>query len=187
MRPCGGFTPDMINFAHSTNVYKIWADMLAFDHSETPVGEHNFCAFAGRRDGKNFALSDSELMQKYYPAMRMTERIPDALADAMGNRMYVAVFPTTAKLEAFYRDALAEVKPAPAKKAAKPAAKGKKPAAKAKKAPAQSKKPTPKPVVAPAAKTAAVVKEPVAKPAVKAKKPAAKVKAPAVKAAPGKK
>lgn len=25
MRPCGGFTPDMINFARSTNVYKIWA------------------------------------------------------------------------------------------------------------------------------------------------------------------
>ena len=24
MRPCGGFTPDMINFARSTNVYKIW-------------------------------------------------------------------------------------------------------------------------------------------------------------------
>ena len=31
MRPCGGFTPDMMNFAHSTNVYKIWADMIALD------------------------------------------------------------------------------------------------------------------------------------------------------------
>ena len=36
MRPCGGFTPDMINFAHSTDVYKIWADMIAFDHSTKP-------------------------------------------------------------------------------------------------------------------------------------------------------
>ena len=67
------------------------------------------------------------------------ERIPDALADAMGNRMYVAVFPTLAKLEAFYRDALAEAKPAPAKKAAakKATAKkatAKKPASKAAKA-----------------------------------------------------
>ena len=34
MRPSGGFTPDMINFAHSTNVYKIWADMIAFDKTE---------------------------------------------------------------------------------------------------------------------------------------------------------
>ena len=44
MRPCGGFTPDMINFARSTNVYKIWADMIAFDESTVPVGEHFYCA-----------------------------------------------------------------------------------------------------------------------------------------------
>ena len=106
MRPCGGFTPDMINFAHSTNVYKIWADMIAFDRSTVPVGEHAFCAFAGRRDGKNFVLDHEALMQKYGENMRMVERIPDALADAMGNQMYVAVFPTQRKLDAFYRDVL---------------------------------------------------------------------------------
>jgi hypothetical protein len=27
----GGFTPDMINFSHSSDVYKIWADMVCFD------------------------------------------------------------------------------------------------------------------------------------------------------------
>ncbi len=146
MRPCGGFTPDMINFAHSTNVYQIWADMIAFDHSETPVGDHAFCAFAGRRDGKDFALSDSELMKKYYPAMRMVERIPDALADAMGNRMYVAVFPTKEKLAAFYRDAMAEAKEKPkTAPKAKPAAQSAPKAAAVKKAPAKkAEKPAPK-------------------------------------------
>lgn len=107
MRPCGGFTPDMMNFAHSTNVYKIWADMIAFDHSTLPEGEHAFCAFAGRRDGKDFVLDHEALMAKYGGgAMRMVGRIPDALADAMGNQMYVAVFPTQAKLNAFYKDVL---------------------------------------------------------------------------------
>ena len=28
MRPPGGYTPDMMNFAHSTDVYQIWADMV---------------------------------------------------------------------------------------------------------------------------------------------------------------
>ncbi len=106
MRPCGGFTPDMINFAHSTNVYKIWADMIAFDQSTVPVGEHAFCAFAGRRDGKNFALDHEALLKKYGKQMRMVERIPDALSDAMGNQMYVALFPTQKKLDAFYEDVL---------------------------------------------------------------------------------
>ena len=106
MRPCGGFTPDMINFAHSTNVYKIWADMIAFDRSEMPVGEHSFCAFAGRRDGKNFRLNHDQLLAKYQDNMRMVERIPEALSGAMGNQMYVAIFPTKEAMDAFYDDAL---------------------------------------------------------------------------------
>ena len=106
MRPCGGFTPDMMNFAHSTSVYKIWADMIAFDRSTVPEGEHAFCAFAGRRDGKDFVLSHEQLLEKYADQLRMVERIPDVLADAMGNQMYVAVFPTETKLKAFYKDVL---------------------------------------------------------------------------------
>ena len=106
MRPCGGFTPDMINFARQTDVYKIWADMIAFDRSTKPVGEHSFCAFAGRRDGKNFVYSHEQIMEMYGANMKMVERIPDALADAMGNQMYVATFPTQEALDQFYSDIL---------------------------------------------------------------------------------
>ena len=106
MRPCGGFTPDMINFAYSTNVYKIWADMIAFDSSMMPVGEHQYCAVAGRRDGKDFVLDHDALMAKYGHCMKMVERIPDALSGAMGNQMYVATFPTKEEMDAFYADAL---------------------------------------------------------------------------------
>ena len=76
MRPCGGFTPDMIDFARSTNVYKIWADMIAFGGTDMPVGEHYYCAFAGRRDGKHFVYSHEQIMQKYQKNMRMVDRIP---------------------------------------------------------------------------------------------------------------
>ena len=106
MRPCGGFTPDMINFAHSTDVYKIWADMIAFDRSTMPVGEHAFCAFAGRRDGKNFVMNHDDIMAKYGHQMKMVERIPDVLSGAMGNQMYVATFPTREEMDAFYDDIL---------------------------------------------------------------------------------
>ena len=106
MRPCGGFSPDMMNFAHSTDVYKIWADMIAFDRSDKPQGPHFYCAFMGRRDGKPFYLSNDILAIKYAKQLRMMERMPDALADAMGNQMYIAVFPDEKELKAFYRDAL---------------------------------------------------------------------------------
>lgn len=107
MRPCGGFTPDMINFAHSTNVYKIWADMIAYGSSMAPVGEHNFCAFVGRRDGKDFIMNHDEMMAKYGHCMKMVDRIPEALSGAMGNQMYVANFATKEEMDAFYVDAVA--------------------------------------------------------------------------------
>ncbi len=106
MRPCGGFSPDMMNFANSTDVYKIWADMIAFDRSTKPTGEHFFCAFAGRRDGKPFQLTNGELADRYANQMRMQERIPDALSGAMGNQMYVANFSTKEELDRFYADAV---------------------------------------------------------------------------------
>lgn len=106
MRPCGGFSPDMMNFANSTDVYKIWADMIAFDKSTTPEGEHAYCAYAGRRDGKNFVLSHEDIIEKYGDNMKMMERIPDVLAGAMGNQMYVATFKTKKEMDAFYKDML---------------------------------------------------------------------------------
>ncbi len=105
MRPSGGFTPDMINFAHSTNVYKIWADMVVFDRSDMPVGKHRFCACVGRRDGKRFRYSHEELAERYAEEMRMVERLPEALAEAMGDQLFLAVFDTQKELDAFYRDA----------------------------------------------------------------------------------
>lgn len=106
MRPCGGFTPDMIDFAHSTNVYKIWADMVAFDKTEIESGPHAYCAYAGRRDGKNFLLNDSQVAEKYGNRLKMNQRIPEVLAGAMGNQMFVALFDTKEEMDLFYQDIL---------------------------------------------------------------------------------
>ena len=106
MRPSGGFTPDMINFAYSTDVYKIWADMIAFDETTMPAGASAFCAFVGRRDGKDYVLDDAALSGKYSKQICMEDRMPDALSGAMGNRMYIATFSTEKQMAAFYKDAL---------------------------------------------------------------------------------
>ncbi len=102
MRPSGGFTPDMINFAHSTSVYKIWADMIAYDHSEKPSGPDYFCAFAGLRDKLDYALSREEVLDIYKDHVKMNGRIPDVLSDAMGNQFYIAIFETEKEMDQFY-------------------------------------------------------------------------------------
>ena len=106
MRPSGGFSPDMMDFACTTDVYKIWADMIAFDKTEMHPGERQYCAFAGRRDGKRFVLSHEAVMEKYRQNIRMEDRLPEVLADAMGTQIYIAVFPTRHEMENFFQDIL---------------------------------------------------------------------------------
>ncbi len=107
MRPSGGYTPDMIDFAHGTNVYKVWADMIAFDKTSLPEKDHYFCAYLGRRDGKKYVMSHEDIMGEYGARMRLVGRIPQVLAGAMGDQMYIAVFPTREEMDGFYRKTLA--------------------------------------------------------------------------------
>lgn len=108
MRPAGGFTPDMYNFAYETNVYKIWADMIAFDHVTLPQDRpRHYCAFIGRRDGKCYRMDHNAIMEKYRSAVKMQGRIPDALSGCMANQMYVVNLDTEEELHQFYRDLLA--------------------------------------------------------------------------------
>ena len=109
MRPAGGYTPDLYNYAYETDVYKIWADMIAFDHSTIPAYKANhFCAFCGRRDGKNFIMGHDAIMEKYGYCMKMQGRIPEALSGAMANEMYVANFENEEDMWTFYRELTAE-------------------------------------------------------------------------------
>ena len=104
MRPSGGVTPDMINYARNTNVYKIWADMITYGSSLYPVGEHSFCVFAGRWDCKNYKLNHEAMLYKYADNLRIVERVPGALVGAMGDQMYVACFSSQEELDEFYAD-----------------------------------------------------------------------------------
>ena len=104
MRPSGGFSTDMMNFAHSTDVYKIWADMVSFGRTGIKPGKHAFCAFLGRRDGRDYLYSDDVIIGKYSEEIRLMQRMPDALSDDMGNRAFLAVFDTLEEVNGFFED-----------------------------------------------------------------------------------
>ena len=106
MRPAGGYTPDMYNYAYETDVYKIWADMIAFDESTKPLGNRHYCVFCGRRDGVAYRMEHDAIMERYGSKMVMQGRIPDALSGAMANVMYVVNLDTKEELDSYYRELL---------------------------------------------------------------------------------
>lgn len=102
MRPAGGYTPHMINFANSIDTYQIYADIMAFGESkQVSKGGHFFCACASRRDGFNYVHSDYDVMDKYQSKLCSVGRYADVLSGAMGNRYFMAKFINEEEMEDF--------------------------------------------------------------------------------------
>ena len=92
MRPPGGYTPDMMNYAHDTDVFQIWADMVVFDEARKPQGDQYYCAYAARRDCYTYKHSHQEIMERFGIAVCMAERVPAALSDDLCDMAYIARF-----------------------------------------------------------------------------------------------
>ena len=91
MRPAGGYTPDMMNFANSTDVYQIWADMVTSNERKlADNNEHFYCVYAGRRDVNRYVHTHEEVLQRYGKNIVMCERMPEMMVPQMGNQMYTA-------------------------------------------------------------------------------------------------
>ena len=102
MRPAGGYTPDMMDFAHSTDVYQIYADMVAFGARKIPEsGEHFYCVYASRKDGHTYARTHEEIMARYGSRMMMQEEMPPMNWPQMGRYMYTARLETFEEVQAF--------------------------------------------------------------------------------------
>ena len=104
MRPAGGYTPDMMDFAHSTDVYQIYADMAAFDCRKVPESaEHFYCVYASRKDGHTYTRTHEEIMDKYGDRMMMQEEMPPMNWPQMGRYMYTARLKTYEEAQEFIR------------------------------------------------------------------------------------
>ena len=103
MRPPGGYTPDMMNFAHDTDVFQIWADMVVYDEARKPQGEQYYCAYAARRDCYQYKHSHEDILSRYRLEICMAERVPAALADDLCDMAYIARFKDKKEIEAFNR------------------------------------------------------------------------------------
>ena len=103
MRPPGGLTPDMMNYAHSTDVFQIWADMVAFGERRKDFGEHFYCAYVGRRDVHSYKHSHQDIIKRYGDRISLCTRMSAALADDLGDQVYIARLPERREIDEFFR------------------------------------------------------------------------------------
>jgi len=95
MRPPGGYTPDMMNFANDIDVYQIWANMVCYDEGFfDPENRPYSCAYVAKRKGVDRLHSDEEIWAKYKDNIMMYEVMPEVIAVAMGDYAFLARFTT---------------------------------------------------------------------------------------------
>ena len=93
MRPPGGYTPDMMNYANDISVYQIWANMVCYDRGYFDPDQRPYCCvFASRRRNGVYAHSHEEIWANYGSHICMNEPIPEVLSGAMGDFAYIARF-----------------------------------------------------------------------------------------------
>ncbi len=108
MRPCGGIVPSMINYAYSTDVYQIWADMIVYDSSLKTQGQRQFCALAGRRSSRNYVMSFDDIRRTYGGSIVEEGPVDAALATDLGDYAFIARLPSLEAVMDFLDRSLAE-------------------------------------------------------------------------------
>ena len=102
MRVPGGYTPDLINYAYSVDVYQIWADVIAFDKNrQEEKYPKTYCCYVGRRNSASYLHSYEEIMCKYMGNIMWNNVMPHALSDAMGNYFFMAKFDDEVKMNEY--------------------------------------------------------------------------------------
>ncbi|MGI6713968.1 MAG: ATP-grasp domain-containing protein [Bacilli bacterium] len=104
MRPAGGYTPDMYNFALSTDVYRIYAEMMASDQTTLKADSTKYyCVEVARRDAHagSYVYNDEDINRQFGSAIKMSGRYPKVLAPGLGDVFYIARFKTLEEADAF--------------------------------------------------------------------------------------
>ena len=103
-RPAGGFTIDVYNFAHSIDLYKGYAAIVAGVPFPAAHMAPQFCLATSRRASTNYAYAEEELLEKYKDNFKVKKDMPAAFAELQGDFLYMLTTPSRDQMEQMIED-----------------------------------------------------------------------------------
>ena len=89
MRPPGGWTVDMFNYANDFDLYREWANVVVHGRFEAEVARRYNVLYASRRDHFNYVMSHDEVLREFAGLIVHEARMERVIATAMGDSGYV--------------------------------------------------------------------------------------------------
>ncbi|MBN2005274.1 MAG: ATP-grasp domain-containing protein [Anaerolineae bacterium] len=107
MRPPGGLTMDMFNYANDADLYQEWANVVAFNKISTTYTRPYHCAYVGRKAALKHRLSHGEVLSRSGSLLVHHETIAPVLAPAIGDYAYLLRSPDLPTLQSVIDDLVA--------------------------------------------------------------------------------
>ncbi|MDP2237839.1 MAG: ATP-grasp domain-containing protein [Bacteroidales bacterium] len=98
MRPPGGFTTDMWNFASDIDIYKVWAEMIVNNKTDFEFERKYHVCFVGRKMKNPYAHSTEEIVERYGDLIPFHGKLDKAFSQAMGDYCYLVRTETEEKI-----------------------------------------------------------------------------------------
>ncbi len=89
MRPPGGYTTDMFNYACDIDIYRLWAQQLVNGPAKLNYERKYHCCYASRKNTHNYQRSHEEIMNRYGNFMVQVVRVPGVFSSALGDMGYI--------------------------------------------------------------------------------------------------
>ncbi len=89
MRPPGGYTTDMFNYACDIDIYRIWAELLVHDRATVEYSRKYHCCYASRKFSQRYVHSHADILARYGRFMAQIESVPGVFSSALGDIGYI--------------------------------------------------------------------------------------------------
>ncbi len=109
LRPPGGPTMDMFNYANDADLYQEWANVITGRPVCTTYERPYFCGYAGRKPWKQYRHSHDEVMAAFGHRIVHFEHMSPIFHRVLGDAAYVARSPDLDEIKAVIRYVLEPV------------------------------------------------------------------------------
>jgi len=89
LRPPGGFTTDMFNYACDIDVYRAWAELLVSDNRRLDYRRKYHCCYASRKNAIAYAHPHEDIIARYDRKLVQVESVPGVFSSALGDIGYI--------------------------------------------------------------------------------------------------
>jgi len=100
MRPPGGFTTDMFNYACDIDVYRMWAELLCTGATTQAFTRKYHCCYASRKSGYAYEHTHDAVMNRFSADIVSVASVPGVFSAALGDVGYIFRSPDLDRIQA---------------------------------------------------------------------------------------